>query len=271
MKKTLLFLLLIVFAFGTKAQTVVFSDNFDDQDISDWRLVDQDGDGNNWSVIQMQDSTGNPIGTPLLRSFSWLNNALHPDNWAISPAIDLSAYAGQTVTLNWEVQAADPDWDLENYTVYVGNSDDTTVLQSSTTTFSETTLDGVNTLTPRSLDISAFAGQANVRFAFRHYNVSDQFSIEVDNVSVVVGTAGVNNELLNSIKVYPTQVVNTLNINSENTIKNVQIFDLTGKTIKNINADNNILEIDLSDLSSGYFFVKITTEVGSISKKILKE
>ena len=180
-------LLLLFVAFATitlSAQTVHYSDDFDDLDITDWTLIDADGDTNNWSAVQIQDAGGAPVGTPLLRSASWATSPLTPDNWVISPAIDLT---GQTAaTLKWQVMAIDTDWDIENYTVYVAAGNTVADFMASTVTFNEATLDGVNVLTDRTLDISSFDGQAVVHFAFRHHNVSDQFTMEVDNVSVEV-------------------------------------------------------------------------------------
>src|SRR5690606_30363512 len=187
--KKLLLSVAFLSVIATNAQTVVWSENFDDLDISDWTLVDADGDSFDWEIVQFVDQvTELPIGTPQLQSASYSNQfeiALTPDNWAISPVIDLSAYsAGSTVTLNWLVQAVDASWDVENYTVYVSTSNDPAVMLTSDVTFSETTLNGVNELTPRTLNISEFAGQSAVYIAFRHYDVSDQFSMQIDDVSV---------------------------------------------------------------------------------------
>ena len=47
MKKTTFFALLLVFAFISHSQTQIWSDNFDDLNISDCTLVDYDSDGSN--------------------------------------------------------------------------------------------------------------------------------------------------------------------------------------------------------------------------------
>ena len=52
MKKTLLRLAFVALPMFGFAQTY-FSDNFDDEDISDWTLYDQDGDGYNWETVNL--------------------------------------------------------------------------------------------------------------------------------------------------------------------------------------------------------------------------
>ena len=85
MKKLLL--TFIAFAgINASAQTVLFEDDFNDGDISDWTLIDEDGDTFGWVPVNM---TAAPIYMGM-RSASWITSGpLTPDNWAISPAIDL--------------------------------------------------------------------------------------------------------------------------------------------------------------------------------------
>src|SRR5690606_6309383 len=164
------------------AQTVVWSDNFDDLDISDWTLYDEDADGQEWYTAQLVDSdTGEPIGTPILTSVSWVPILpLTPDNWAVSPPIDLTD-ATSTATLKWCVFVSDPDYNLDKYGVYVGTSNNVDDLIADGELFGEDELPVE--LTERTLDLSAFTGET-IYVAFRHYDVSDQFRIGIDDVSV---------------------------------------------------------------------------------------
>lgn len=82
---------------------------------------------------------------------------------------------------------------------------------------------------------------------------------------------GVNDIPEKTSKVYPNPVENIINIHNENLIKNVQIFDMTGKLVytKTVNAKKSSLE--LSHLSSGAYILKIITGNNSESVKILKK
>ncbi len=273
--KKFYFLLLLLFSIHLSySQTTVFSDDFDDLDISDWTLIDADNDGNNWTVVQIQDDNGNPVGTPLLRSFSWLNGALTPDNYAISPAIDLSGYTG-TIELHWEVMAVDPDWDAENYTVYVATGTSVSEILASTVTFNESTLDGVNTLTPRTLDISSLAGQSNVYIVFRHHNVTDQFSIEIDNVEVIASPnqAVEQNNLSGFVHVYPTNASDKIFVNNhpDYPVSRILLYDLNGRKMNVLQTEinENATALHISHLKAGIYMLEIESGELKTVKKII--
>ena len=162
-----------------------YVDNFDDEDLSDWAFTDADTDTYNWG-----DQTTVATGTsPGLVSRSWLSGgigALTPDNWAVSPAFDLTTATG-TILLDWTTLVAAFSWDEEKYSVHVGTSNNIATLVNSATTLTETLGDVGNTGTveSHSLDISAFAGQPNVYIAFRHWDCSNQDFILVDDVTVI--------------------------------------------------------------------------------------
>lgn len=183
MKKFLLPCLLAL-GISANAQTY-FSDDFEDEDVSDWTTIDSDGDGKNWAdMFFVPDSAGNPTTPVSLISRSWQVNALTPDNWIISPAIDLSSATG-SLSLNWKVKCANASWDNEHYTVYVGTASDIASLEASTVQFSETYDDPANAGTQysRTLDVSSLAGQT-IYVAFRHHDVTDMDYISIDDVVV---------------------------------------------------------------------------------------
>jgi hypothetical protein len=93
-----------------------------------------------------------------------------------------------------------------------------------------------------------------------------------DNVQVVAGL-GHNQQVVNTLSVYPNPVINTVNIkNPENVHVNiVTITDLNGRVVKQVkpNAVSDIT-IDLSDLSSGTYMMKMISAQGSTVKKVIK-
>lgn len=278
MRKNLL-LASLLFAgglFTMNAQTTVWSDDFNDSDISDWTLIDADGDSYNWSAVQITDEGGNPAAvapTPVLRSASWNGTVgpLTPNNWAISPAMDLSGASG-TINLKWQVMAIDASYDEEEYTVYVGTEATIAHLTGSSTTFFEN-LAGVNTLTDRTLDISSFAGESAVYVAFRHHGTTDIFTMEIDNVSVSYGTASVDSVLAGSFSVYPNPVKDMLNISNSigAEINAITVTDINGRTVKQVAVNGVESQINIADLNAGVYFVNINSNQGSLTKKIVKQ
>lgn len=55
------------------AQTVIGSDNFDGEDVSDWTFLNEDEDGYNWHTVQTING-GNPV-TLGMKFNSYINNS----------------------------------------------------------------------------------------------------------------------------------------------------------------------------------------------------
>ena len=257
----------------TQAQTVIWSDNFDDEDVSDWSVYDEDGDGNNWAdLFAIQDSNGNPVTPISIISRSWQSNVpLTPDNWIVSPAIDLSSVSGD-ITLSWKVMAAaNSSWNAEHYTVYVANSTELADLEASPVSFTET-YSGSGEQQLKTLDLSSLAGQT-VYVAFRHYDCTDQDFISIDDVQIEGNvTAGVSDVNASLASIYPNPVVDTFNVSLSSKFNanevQVTITDLTGKTVKTFGA---VSSYNVADLAAGVYVVKITDGKTTETKKIVKK
>ena len=73
------------------------------------------------------------------------------------------------------------------------------------------------------------------------------------------------------LKIYPNPVKDDLRIESgELKINNVKILDLSGRTVVNLNS-GHVNSINVSALLSGVYLVKIETDKGVVTKKIVKE
>jgi len=144
-----------------------------------WTIRDEDGDGYNWEWMDASGSNYNVYeGTHCMASASFQNNpfgggtALNPNNWLISPAFT----AGSTVTFWYAGQ--DPNYAAETFGVYV--------IANGTTSDELAYFTASNTYQQGSVDISDFAGQT-VQVAFRHYDVTDMFRLNLDLVEADAG------------------------------------------------------------------------------------
>ena len=144
-----------------------------------WTIRDDDGDGYNWEWMDASGSNYNVYeGTHCMASASYQNSAfgggtaLNPDNWLISPAFT----AGNTVTFWYAGQ--DPSYAAETFGVYV--------IANGTTSDELAYFTASNTYQQGSVDISDFAGQT-VQVAFRHYDITDMFRLNLDLVEADAG------------------------------------------------------------------------------------
>ncbi len=85
-------------------------------------------------------------------------------------------------------------------------------------------------------------------------------------------TLGLGNNIQPSkLTVHPNPVSDQLFISSQDQkVKDVMIYNLSGTVVKNI---SNLAEetVDVSDLATGNYFIRITTDQNSVTKKIIKK
>ncbi len=118
------------------------------------------------------------------------------------------------------------------------------------------------------LDITTNLSEENYTFTSNESNQKDRF--------VIVFTEEVlSNQDFNesSIVVYPNPTEDQLTIASPlSQITEVSIYDVRGRVIQTIEVNNqNNYQINTQTLDSSMYFVKITTQNGSITKRIIKQ
>lgn len=275
MKKTLLCAGLFLGSLLTVNAQVIFADDFNDEDISDWTLIDADGDGKNWGdMFQVTNGEVPPVAvTPVsLISRSWQGTALTPDNWAITQAIVIPAGEG-AVNLTWKAQAAAETWSLEKYGVYVGTSAETADLLASPINWVGVHEGGAaGTIINKTLDLTSFAGQT-VYVAFRHFDVTDQDFLSIDDVTVS-RTLSTESFFKSNFAVYPNPASSVLNITSSANaaINAASITDINGRTVKTVSMNAvSEAQINISDLSAGVYFLNVTSDAGTGTTKIVKK
>ncbi len=272
MKKHLLLGLACLGMMSVNAQTL-FEDDFADVDISDWTLVDADGDGQNWIAVQFLDDFEEPNGAPLMVSNSWNSVPLTPNNYAISPAIDLTGQNGSTpLTLSWESVGIDPDFSNEKYSVYVATANTVEAMLASTVTFTEVVTDngpgGLNNRYTKTLDVTDFAGET-IYVAFRHHDVTDQFRLGIGNVSVYVGApVNIESHGIEGFTHMFNPQTSVLTVNAATTLSNITLYNTVGQVVLSKNLTFNQANVDLSGLGSGVYVVKVDGAGSTSSFKI---
>lgn len=84
---------------------------------------------------------------------------------------------------------------------------------------------------------------------------------------------GPDETALDSIALFPNPTMKDINIFSPDAyLLNLEVFDLMGRKIsQKIEETKNTFTLNLSNLKTGVYFLKIDTEKGSITKKIIKK
>ena len=153
---------------ATRDNVTIFSEDFEFSGTeleNGWTSYDQDGDNYDWQVWESTQIAH--TGTKAMASASYNNDvgALTPNNWLISPAINLSAQTG-TIKAGFWVKGMDASWPREHYKVCISTSAD---VASFSTILYEETIPSSGWF-ERTVDISAYGGESTIYIAFVHYN-----------------------------------------------------------------------------------------------------
>ncbi len=152
-----------------------------EDDLGGFTLIDADGDGYNWmSHMNVEGEQGQFIthtGNGCVFSQSYINNvgALTPDNWLVTP---LAVLAGE---FSFWACGQDPSYAAEHFAVYVSTTSATD--PSAFTKVSDEFI-ATGEMTEYKVDLSAYAGQTGY-IAIRHYNVTDMYYLNVDDVTYI--------------------------------------------------------------------------------------
>ncbi len=133
--------------------------------------------------------------------------------------------------------------------------------------------------TQYSYTVSGLTGPTDCKFAFRYYvtnagpNATNGDIIGIDTFSVDRPTASADSFFKNNLSISPNPTKGLLNIANTNalTLQNAVLTDIDGRIINTIHLNNvDNPTIDLSDLNTGVYFLKIETEQGVGTTKIIK-
>lgn len=156
-----------------------------------WSITDADGDGNCW---QYEPEFAFHGGAKAITSESFRNmlGPLTPDNYLITPAIAIPP-AGGSGNVNYWVCAQDAAWAGEHYAVVISTTG-TAPADFSTTLFEETLTakDGkpAGAWYERNVSIPASYASQTVYLAFRHFNCTDKYAMNLDDVKISTISGG---------------------------------------------------------------------------------
>ncbi len=144
-----------------------------------WTAIDADGDGYSWEVTETGDRSNS--GNYTVSSASYINNvgALEPDNWLVSPEVTLGG------SFSFWAAGQDASYAAEHFAVYVsttGNTDPADFVRVAPETEDEEYV-ATGSYKKYSVDLSQFNGKGYV--AIRHFNITDMFRLNIDDISIV--------------------------------------------------------------------------------------
>lgn len=254
------------------AQTVVFTENFDDATAvqASWQNIDRDGDGSLWTLYNAEESyipeyTGNCI---LSLSYSLDDDIpLTVDDAIVSPVIKLPTNEG-TVLLKFRISGFDDAFCQNHYAVYAIPA--TSSFTGEESPIFEETLDlsYAGVAKDISIDITEFAGQ-EIKLVFRHYDSIplESLYVAMDDIFVYAqGDLKTSNITKANFTIYPNPTADFLKISGLPKVNNVKIFDLSGNKV----LENSSNHLDVRNLVKGTYLINIYHGNSVETKKFIK-
>ncbi len=243
--------------FTRAISSAIFSEDFEGENALDnWTLVDVDNDQKNWFLFSGESNDQGHESAQCASSASWQANPLTPNNWMISPAIEVPNTTS-SVNLEFWVKGQDPAYAAEKYSVY---------LSSGNTVADFTGTDGVTLFdaqlstaewVKKTTSLNDYKGQT-IYIAFRHHDITDMFRINIDDV-VVKEVKALDAKLL-SLDL-PTDYLDATNA----------MVDVKG-TIENTGSDSIITSYDVTykidggEASAVYSVTGVNIEPGTTAE-----
>jgi hypothetical protein len=108
-------------------------------------------------------------------------------------------------------------------------------------------------------------GDGNYTIIANNANCSDTLS---NFISCIVSK--LDEKVENLMKIYPNPASSIVNIEfNDNNLKEISLFDVSGKLINKISSNNNIYTLHTNDLSKGFYTLMVQNENKQIATKLI--
>lgn len=174
-----------------------------------------------------------------------------------------TTYNGSSLSANW-TQAYEPNSFVDYYEYCIGTTqgDNNIVDYTNVGTQTTTTHNGLN-----------LVDGTNYFFSVRAVNILGLISECAFSDGVLfIDPTGIKTNIEPNLSIHPNPCSNHFNISSPyEIIKELYLYDNTGRLIKKFNPNNHCFRIKTNDIPSGLYKIKIVTNTNSIVKVIIKE
>ncbi|GAA0871558.1 T9SS type A sorting domain-containing protein [Gangjinia marincola] len=267
-------------------------------------IYDFEGDGDDLLVVQSNGpdlwERGVPTGNVLNNAASGTRvygtnlDGQHGNNvtsYLLSPCYNLSLMDQPVLKfemafqleLNWDVAYVEYSIDGGNTWDILGTANDanwynSNYSQCTLCTGAQWTGETSTTMASYSYDLTAFSNEEEfiARFVFKSDQAVTREGVVIDDF--VIESQQLSNpsvELDGMISIYPNPSKEIINISYPAYLKDltIEMIDVTGKLIKSW-RNNDVQEkeaaLDISQFATGVYFVRINSNLGSVSKRIIK-
>jgi len=108
-------------------------------------------------------------------------------------------------------------------------------------------------------------------YTYKAYITFNGTTVYGEEMTFTTEPVGINAYELNNVVVYPNPTTGLVQIkNEEWRMENVEVYDAYGKLLNVMSVNDHTATLDLGGYAAGTYFVRITTEKGVVTKRVVK-
>ncbi len=108
-------------------------------------------------------------------------------------------------------------------------------------------------------------------YTYKAYITFNGTTVYGEEMTFTTEPVGINAYELNNVVVYPNPTTGLVQIkNEEWRMENVEVYDAYGKLLNRTSVNGHTASLDLGGYAAGTYFVRITTEKGVVTKRVVK-
>ena len=182
-------------------------------------------------------------------TFTTLDQDVEPCD--VPTGLTASNIQGDAFTITWNNDANVSSWNIQ----YRPQGGQLSTAASNTNSY---TITGLTNNTTYEVQVQANCGDGNLSDWSQAINVT---------------TTGISSWLENSVSLYPNPAKEYVDIRVDGdlNVTAMEVYDVYGKLINTVNVVDNPTRVNVSTLADGMYFVRVTTEAGSVTKTFVKK
>ena len=231
--------------------------------IMQWTTIDADGDGYCWEMRRNWGNTENPYSVTSASFDNDTDTPLFPKNYLVSP------YKLDCEEITFIACAQDASSAKEHVGVAVSTEGNTDAADFTLVWEADMTAKAVGAWYYYSVDLREYQGQ-DIYVAIVHFDCTNQFMLNIDDVTLYRTYDRVPEDTTETIAVYPNPATDRLQVESTRRIEYHEMYDITGALLRHATVNRDSFTLDLEALPAGTYLLKTASEEGVQTHRFVK-
>lgn len=229
-----------------------------------WTKIDGDGDGYNWEIRQNWSNPDNPFSVTSASYDNSTSTILFPENYLVTP------YKLDCEQITFIACAQDENSPAEHFGVAVSTTGNTDAEDFTIVWETDMTAKSAGNWYSYNVDLREYQG-LDIYVAIVHFNCTDQFMLNVDDITLYRQYDGLGETSLCMVSVYPNPAKSTITVESDNVVNSYEIYNVAGAMVYGETVDSKLFNVNVNELPAGAYMIRLDSDGYVRTKRFVKE